>query len=256
MKATNNNSPYFLPFLGIVVFILAWFFISYIGKEQFRLYLASPEEVLFSLEFLIRSQKLILDILATLARTMSAFLPAVFVGIILGFLLGSNRLLLSMFEVLIEFFRSIPAIAMLPIFILVFGISDIARVGVAFFVSFWVILINTIYGVTHMAKSRTKIAQSMKANSFQIFKYVIIWEILPYVFSGLRLAISISLVIVVISEMVIGPKYGLGIRLLESQQTFKVGNLYAIMVVMGMMGFVLNKAILYLERHTIHWTQG
>ncbi len=254
MKATNNDGLYFLPFLGIVVFILIWFFISHIGKDQFRLYLASPEETISSLVFLIRNQELALDTVATLARTISAFLPAVFFGVTLGFLLGSNRLLLNTFEILIEFFRSIPATALLPIFILAFGISDVARVGVAFFISFWVMLINTIYGITHMTKARTKVAQSMKASSLQIFKYVIVWEILPYIFSGLRLAISISLVIVVISEMVIGPKYGLGIRLLESQQTFKVGNLYAIMVVTGMMGFVLNKAILYFERDIIHWT--
>lgn len=254
MKSKNDGNLYLLQLLGVVVFVLIWFFLSHIGRDQLKLYIASPEETISSLVYLIKYQKLILDIVTTFARTILAFLPAVFFGIILGILIGSNKILFNTSEILIEFFRSLPATALLPVFILVFGISDTSRIGTAFFISFLVMLINTVYGVKHSSKIRTKVALSMKASSFQIFKEVTIWEILPHIFSGMRLIISISLIIIVITEMVIGPKYGLGIRLLESQQTFRIGNLYAIMIATGMLGFVLNKSVLFFERKIIHWT--
>lgn len=256
MKTTNGRNSFLLQLSGVIFFIIVWMLISYVGQDNLVLFLASPQETIISSVSLLRHQGLIVDIVATLTRTVLAFLPAVFFGVIFGFLLGSQKILLDVSEPLIEFFRSLPATALLPIFILAFGINDMARIGAAIFIGFWVMVINTIYGVTHVSKIRTKVALSMKANRLQIFKYVTMWEILPYIFSGMRLTVSISLVIIVITEMVIGPTYGLGIRLLESQQTFKVGNLYAIMIATGALGFMLNKTILFFERRIIHWTQA
>ena len=152
-----------------------------------------------------------------------------------------------------EFFRSLPATALLPIFILAFGVNDITRIGIAFFISFWIVLINTIYGVNHSSDLRKNVALSMHATKIQIFIYVTIWEILPYIFSAMRLAISISLVIVITAEMIIGPDYGLGIKLLNSQQTFRTDYIYAIILVTGTLGFILNKIIWLSEKRIIHW---
>lgn len=239
--------------VGICLFVAVWIFIGQVDRRNTSLFIATPQETILSFYRLISLEHLLYDILATVFRTVSAFVPAVIFGVAVGLIFGFSKRLYYLSELPIEFFRSLPATALLPIFILAFGINDVARIGVSFFVGFWVVLINTIYGVTHSSELRKNVALSMRASQLQIFMYVTVWEILPYIFSAMRLAISVSLVIVLISEMVIGPEYGLGIKLLTAQQTFRTDNVYAIMLVTGMLGLLLNNLIREGEKRIVHW---
>lgn len=253
MRLQPGNTAFLFRIAGVGLFVAVWFLAGTFGGSGTSLYIASPQETLVSLISLIRNEQLIRDIVATSLRTLTAFIPEVLFGVAAGLLLGFSRRLRYLCEIPIEFFRSLPATALLPIFILALGINDLARIGVVFFIGFWVVLINTIYGVMHSSEIRRNVALSMRANRNQIFLYVTVWEVLPYIFSGMRLAISISLVIVLIAEMVIGPDYGLGIRLLNAQQTFRVNDAYAIMVVTGALGFLLNRMIIKSEKKIVHW---
>lgn len=239
-------SNIFFRLVGIFIFISVWFILANLN-DSLKTYVASPVETLIALFSLLRSRVIVLDVATTAIRTIESFIPAVFLGVLAGIALGLSKKLFYSGEIMIEFFRSLPSTAILPIFILVFGINDFSRVGTAFFISFWIVLINTMYGIKNMEKSRVNVAISMGANKFQIFKEVIFWEIIPYIFSAMRLAISISLVIILITEMIIGSKYGLGVRLFEFQQTFKVGYLYAEIIIIGFMGLAINKLILLMQ---------
>lgn len=253
MIKTFGNNPFFLKIFGVILLVAVWHGIGVLYASQTMLYLATPRETLAALYILFRFHDLLFDIFATFLRTISAFVPAVFFGVLAGLILGFSKRLYYLCEAPIEFFRSLPATALLPIFILTFGINDVARIGIALFIGFWVVLINTTYGVTHSSELRRNVAISMHATRRQIFMYVTLWEILPYIFSAMRLTISISLVIVLIAEMVIGPERGLGIKLLNAQQTFRVDNVYAIILMTGTLGLILNKFIWINEKRVIHW---
>lgn len=253
MIRSLSNSPLFLKIFGVILLVGIWYGIGVSSGSQTMLYLATPQETLTALFALFRFHDFLFDILATFLRTISAFVPSVILGVLAGLVLGLNKRLYFFCEAPIEFFRSLPATALLPIFILTFGINDIARIGIAFFIGFWVVLINIIYGVTNSSELRKNVALSMHASRRQIFMYVTLWEIFPYIFSAMRLSISISLVIVLIAEMVIGPEYGLGIKLLNAQQTFRADYVYAIILMTGLLGFILNKIIWSSEKRIVHW---
>lgn len=239
--------------IGVFIFILIWFLVIHLNRSL-QTYIATPEETAIALLLLFKSKIIIFDVVATLARTIGSFLPAVFLGVLAGMLLGFFKKLLYFLEVPIEFFRSLPSTTLLPVFILALGINDFARVGTAFFISFWIVLINTLYGVNSMTKTRVNVAISMRASKFQLFKEVIFWEILPYIFSAMRLALSISLIIILITEMIISSKYGLGVRLFEFQQTFKIDYLYAVIFLTGCIGFAINKILLKIQERILYWT--
>lgn len=250
MNGTVNK--WLLRSIGIIILILIWFLIVHFNR-QLQAYIATPEETAIALFLLFRSKIIILDIGTTLVRTIGSFLPAVFLGVLAGMMIGFFNKLFYFCEVPIEFFRSLPSTALFPVFILAFGINDLARVGTAFFISFWIVLINTLYGVRSITKTRVNVAISMRASKFQLFKEVILWEILPYIFSAMRLALSISLIIILITEMIISSKYGLGVRLFEFQQTFKIDYLYAVIFLTGCIGFAINKILLTIQERILYW---
>lgn len=240
-------------YAGILIFLIIWFSITLLNR-QIQTYVANPIETFTALYSLFKTKQIVLDILATLTRTVFAFIPAVILGIISGILLGYYKKLKYVFEPIIEFFRTLPSTALLPVFILFFGINDFSRIGTAFFISYMLVLINTLYGVTNISSTRLNAALCMKANKYQLFTEVIIWEILPYIFSAMRLAISITLIVILISEMLISSKYGLGVRLFEMQQTYKTDYLYAIIFITGFLGYALNKIIILIQNRILHWT--
>lgn len=250
MKKRIFNLCY--KYLGILIFFIVWITVT-ASNKQIHTYIADPAETVKALISLIKAGLIFRDIAATLTRTILAFIPALICGVVLGILLGYFKRLRDIFEPIVEFFRCLPSTALLPVFVLFFGINDYARIATAFFIIIWIIVINTIYGVINIPKTRINVALCMKASKYETFKEVIMWEILPHIFSGMRLTISIGLVIIIISEMLIGAQYGLGSRLLEMQQTFKVDYLYAYIFVIGWLGFFLNKIILIVEKKIINW---
>jgi NitT/TauT family transport system permease protein len=187
-------------------------------------------------------------------RTFQAFLIAAVLGVPLGVGLGSSEPVYRSFEFLIDFFRSTPASALIPMFILFFGIGEFNKVAIASFSALLVILFNSAYGVMNAKKSRILAAKVMGANRFNIFKDVLFWESLPQSFIGLRSGISIALVIVIVAEMFIGTEQGLGKRIIDAQQVLNVKDMYASILITGILGYALNVLFLLIEKRFIHWS--
>ncbi len=240
-----------LPVSGFVALIVAWFFIAELGLVN-SLYLPRFETVIENILIFFANGG-IMDLAATLYRVMVSFMIAAFLGIIVGLILGTYRKVYGFLEILIDFFRSIPSIAFYPLFLLILGIGDLSKIGLAAFVSFWIILINTIYGVWNSSKTRVKVAKVFKCTDWQVFARVIFFEALPNIFSGLKTAISVTLVMVVITEMFLGTRYGLGVKIFDSYASYKTADLYAQVLIIGLVGYILSKSFVILERKLIHW---
>ena len=190
---------------------------------------------------------------ATAYRTLISFALAGLSAIPLGIFLGSNRKIYNALEFLIDFFRSLPAPALFPLFLLFFGIGDGAKIAVAFFVAFWIVLINTIYGVWNSSKLRVQVGKIFRATRLQIFREITIPDALPQIFIGLRVALSLALILIVVSEMFIGTSVGLGLEIFNSYASYQIPELYALILIVGFLGYVLNKGFLLLERKIVHW---
>lgn len=242
-----------LPFIGVLALFGIWWLISISGIVN-PVLLPSPISTLGTLISGMMTGVMLPDFLATIFRTFSAFLMAAIIGVPLGVALGSSEKLYRSVEFLIDFFRSTPASALIPMFILFFGISDFSKVIIASFSALLLILFNSAYGVINAKQSRILAAKVMGANRLQIFKDVLLMESLPQTFIGLRSGISIALVIVIVAEMFIGTEQGLGKRIIDAQQVLNVKDMYASILITGILGYFLNMLFLMLEKRVIHWS--
>jgi len=242
-----------LPALGPIVLFLIWDLVVRAGLIKVIL-LPTPWATLQALVTGLAGGPLLMDFGVTVLRTLEAFVIAAVVGVPLGVLLGSNEKAYRSVEFLIDFFRSTPSSALIPLFLLIFGVSDINKVAIAAFGALLIVLFNSAYGVINARKQRVMAARVMGASRWQIFKDVLIWESLQPTFVGLRSAVSMALVIVIVAEMFIGSDNGLGHRIIDAQQVLNVKSMYAAILAAGALGYALNILFLVLERKIVHWS--
>jgi ABC-type nitrate/sulfonate/bicarbonate transport system permease component len=243
----------FLPAIGPVVLFIVWDLVVRAGLIR-PILLPPPLATLETLVVGLFGGALLGDFLVTVWRTVQAFCIAAAVGMPLGVLLGSNERAYRSVEFLIDFFRSTPSSALIPLFLLIFGVSDINKVAIAAFGAFLIVVFNSAYGVINARKQRVMAAQVMGASRWQIFKDVLIWESLQPSFVGLRSAVSMALVIVIVAEMFIGSDKGLGHRIIDAQQVLNVKTMYAAILAAGALGYALNILFLVAERRIVHWS--
>ncbi len=243
----------FLPFLGPIVLFIIWDLAVRLGFIK-PILLPPPLAALGALVNGLAGGPLLGDFAVTVWRTLQAFMIAAVVGVPLGVLLGSNEKAYRSVEFLIDFFRSTPSSALIPLFLMIFGVSDINKVAIAAFGALLIVVFNSAYGVINARKQRVMAAKVMGASRWQIFKDVLIWESLQPSFVGLRSAVSMALVIVIVAEMFIGSDVGLGHRIIDAQQVLNVKTMYAAILAAGALGYALNILFLVAERKIVHWS--
>jgi ABC-type nitrate/sulfonate/bicarbonate transport system permease component len=242
-----------LPFIGPVLLFIVWDLAVRLGFIK-PILLPSPGDTVVALVKGLAGGPLLKDFLVTVWRTVEAFLIAAVVGVPLGVVLGSAEKAYRSVEFLIDFFRSTPSSALIPLFLMIFGVSDINKVAIAAFGALLIVVFNSAYGVINARKQRVMAAKVMGASRWQVFKDVLVWESLQPSFVGLRSAVSMALVIVIVAEMFIGADSGLGNRIINSQQVMNVKDMYASILAAGVVGYALNILFLILERKIVHWS--
>ncbi len=247
------NRDKLLPFVGVVGLILVWY-VGYWTRIVDPVLLPPPHTAAAALWKGMLGGNLYHDFIRTVARTLIAIAMAAAIAIPLGILLGASEKLYRSVEFVIEFFRSTPASAMFPLFLVIFGVGDKTKIYVAAFGAALVILFNVAYGVMNARKTRILAAKVMGASRWVIMRDVILWESMPQTFVGLRNGVSLALVIVVVAEMFIGSVDGLGHRVFEAQQLFEMPDMYAAIFAAGALGYGLNVALLRLEKSFVHWS--
>ena len=239
-------------FIGPVALVLVWYLISTFQWVN-PFFLPSPWTVLLKLKELLLSGSVYTHIGKTVYRMFSGYLFAILLGIPLGIMVGYWEKVYNSLEFVIEFFRGFPATSLFPLFMLAFGIGDAAKIAIVIFSCSLVITINTLYGVRNSSKTRQMVAETMKASKTYIFARVILPDALPYITAGLRTALSLTLIIVVILEMFIGTDKGLGHLIYNAHMTYQIPEMYAMIIITGLIGYGLNKGFIKLEEEIIHW---
>ncbi len=241
------------PVLGVVLLIGLWQ-LTYTAGVVDPILLPSPGEMLRALWRGFITGPMAFDFVQTVWRTSLSFAIAAAIGIPLGIALGANPEVYRSVEFVVDFFRSTPASAVFPLFLVLFGVGDLTKIYVASFGASLVILFNVAYGVMNARKTRILAARSMGASRLRIMRDVIFWESLPQTFVGLRNGISLALVIVIVAEMFIGSSNGLGHRLIEAQMLLNMPTMYAAIFAAGALGYGLNGLFFLIERVFVHWS--
>ena len=238
--------------VGVVCLVFLWS-VAVHGGFVDPVLLPTPRAAFDALWKGMNGGELGLDFMRTVQRTVSATLIAAFVAIPLGIVLGSSVRLYRSLEFVIDFFRSTPASAMFPLFLVLFGVGDKTKISVAAFGAILVILFNVAYGVINARKTRLLAAKVMGASRERVLFDVMLYESLPQTFVGLRNGVSLALVIIVVAEMFIGSQDGLGHSVFEAQQLFDMPRMYAAILAAGALGYGLNLVFLLAERSFVHW---
>jgi NitT/TauT family transport system permease protein len=253
MRAREHSWDRWLPALGPLAMFALWDLVVRFGWIK-AILLPTPWATIAALCSGLAGGPLLGDFAVTVVRTLEAFALAAAIGVPLGVALGSSERAYRSVEFLIDFFRSTPSSALIPLFLLIFGVSDVNKVAIAAFGALLIVLFNSAYGVMNARKQRVMAARVMGATRWQIFKDVLIWESLQATFVGLRSAVSMALVIVIVAEMFIGSDSGLGHRIIDAQQVLNVKSMYAAILAAGALGYALNIAFLMAERRIVHWS--
>ena len=245
-----NRAKNLLPLLFL---ISAWQGI-YWANCQTQVLIPSPKETVIALFNLFSTEHLIFDIFQTMVRMFVGFSMAAILGVVLGLIAGSINGLFNFLSQTIDFCRSIPVTALYPIFVLCFGFGHVSKIAMIFWSAFFVIWLNTAVGAYQAPKTRQQMARLYGASKSQVFFLVTFWDTMPQVAIGLRIAISYSIIIAILSEMFMSSQYGIGQKITEAYTTFSINRLFALVFVVGVIGYFLNKLFTTLEEKSLLWS--
>ncbi|MFF4850320.1 ABC transporter permease subunit [Streptomyces sp. NPDC001194] len=189
---------------------------------------------------------------ASLVRSFGGFGIAVVVAVPLGLLIGWYRPVAVLLGPLLEVFRNTAALALLPVFVLLLGIGETSKVSIVVYACVWPILLNTISAVGNADPTLVRLARSMDLSTPRLFQKVILPASVPAVFTGIRLAGAVSILVLVAAEM-IGAKAGLGFLINASQFNFAIPEMYAGIVTISAIGVAFNQLLVTVERRLSLW---
>lgn len=195
------------------------------------------------------------DVLPSLQRLGLGLALATTIAVPSGFLLGQSVRVRAVVSPLLELFRAIPAPALIPLVILLLGLGDDAKVVLIASVCTWPILLNTIDGVAGLEPAYHQTATVFRVGSWQRQRHVVLPGALPRILAGLRVAVALALIMVVVSEMA-ASQNGIGFTVLLAQRNFDLSTMWSGILLLGMLGYLLNLLFLRLERHVLAWHRG
>lgn len=238
--------------LGLVAAVMAW---QYLATSSDSPFIVPFTEALEGARELVAGDSLREDVIPSVMRAAIGFAIATFLGISIGGIIGYKRGIEPWVRPQLEFLRATPIPAILPVAILVIGPTDTMRVAIIVLGGIWPILLNTIDGVRSVDPRYVEAARIARYSEPQIIRKVVLKAAMPTIFAGLRVALALTLIIMVISEM-IASKAGLGNYVLQAQRTFGMQKMYAGVLTLGVIGGIFTALFALVERNVLRWHVG
>ena len=192
------------------------------------------------------------DVLPSLGRMFSGFAIASVAGIGLGALLGRLPLAARALNPVLQFGRALPATALVPVSIVLMGIGNSPKIALIAFVTFFPVLLNTIDGVRNVDPVMEDVCRSYRLTRVQRFLQVQLPAAAPQILAGMRIALSVAFVMMVVTELVAATD-GIGYVTLLAQQSFQVSLMWSGMLLLGILGVLINGVFVLVERKLLRW---
>ncbi|MDR1462712.1 MAG: ABC transporter permease [Azoarcus sp.] len=236
---------------AIFVFFLLWELAPRLGLAD-AAFLPPFSEILRTGWKLLANGQLFLHFQASLLRSVGGFAIATVTAIPLGLAIGRYRPFADIVNPLLEAFRNTAPLALLPVFLLIFGIGETSKIALVIYACFWPILLNTITGVLTVDPLLIKSARTMGLTPVQLFRKVILPASAPTIFVGIRVAGAVSVIALVAAEMV-GAKSGLGYLIIYSQYNFQIPEMFLGIISITVMGLLISYVLRTSERRLSAW---
>lgn len=241
--------------LGVFfLLILAWEFgTAYFEVPDFIL--PQPSAILVSLYYGISSGLFIYHFSVTAFQTLTGFFLAAFIGIMLGTLVSQFRIVEKTVYPWIVGLQTLPKIAIAPLIIIWAGYGIQSKVIIVALVAVFPVLVNTIVGMKSCDESKLDLMRSLRATRWETFRLVLLPNALPFIFAGLNIAIVLSILGSIVGEFV-GSRAGLGNLILEANFQFNIAQVFAILVVLGVFGVLMNLVVRLIQSRLLFWNSA
>jgi ABC-type nitrate/sulfonate/bicarbonate transport system permease component len=195
------------------------------------------------------------EALPSLYRLGIGIIVSIVIGVAAGTVIGLVPWLRELTEPVLEFFRAIPPPALIPIVMLLLGITDTMKIAVIVSGAVWPILLNTIDGVRSTDSVMTETADAFRITRWQRLWFLVLPAASPRIMPGVRQGLSVALILMVISEM-FASSSGLGYRIVYSQRNFLIAESWSGIVLLGLIGVLLAVVFGFVERRVLRWYHG
>ncbi len=251
MTSRTNIAWLFASLLVTIAAVFAWQWIANKGYVS-RVFLPGPDRAFAALMRDYNSGKLFTEVGETLLRMVFGWLLASIVGIALGAAIGISKVARVWIAPTLELIRPLPASAIAPVAIVFLGMTDNMILLLIAFGSVWPMLLTTIHGFSNAHPRLDEVARVMRLNTFQRVYKIALPAAMPDILGGLRLGLTIALILAVVGEM-ITVQGGLGSRILLAARAFRAPDIFAGVIMLGVIGLVTNVALTALERRLLRW---
>ncbi len=195
------------------------------------------------------------DVLPSLRNLALGYLVATVAGVAIGLLLARVRVVREAVEPLIHFFRSTPGVAMVPIFILVLGFGPAMKVSIIAVSAVFPTIIATMDGVRSTEPVLLDISRAYHLSTRQRLFQLLLPSAGPQILAGMQVSLQVAFIVMIASEM-LGSTQGIGALTLLAQQSFEVTNMWAGILLLGVLGYLINLLFVLFRRRVLHWYEG
>ncbi|MEV0223541.1 ABC transporter permease [Streptomyces sp. NPDC050704] len=234
------------------VLLVAWWFAS---DGSTDIYWPPLRTILTTFPDVWTGERLREDVLPSLLRLSAGYACAAVAGVALGTVIGSYRRVRAACEPVLEFLRAVPPPVLVPVIMLFAGIGDTMKIAVIAIGCVWPILLNTVEGVRAVDSVMSETARSYGITGTARLRHVVLRSASPQIFAGLRQALSIGIILMVISEMTASSN-GIGFTIVQFQRTFAIPDMWTGILVLGLLGFLLSVVFQLVERRVLGWYHG
>ena len=241
--------------IGPILFMLIW---ETITRLELVSYFALPpfSIAMKTLFVLVKKGTVFLHIFESLFRAISGLCIAIFLGVILGVVIGLTRWGKIIASPIFEMLRPISPVALVSIGLFWFGLGSPSIIFATTWGCFFPVALNTISGIRNVNNIHLFSAKSMGADSKTIFWEVILPSALPSIITGIRISTGISLIVIIAGEMMFAAKSGLGFLLIDGYYRHEPEKVYAIIIIIGLLGAFFNTVIVKFENRLLRWREG
>ena len=239
--------------LGLPAVLFVVWFVATDSSQNF--YVPPLRRILVAFADTWTPARLRTDVLPSLLRLAAGYLLAVLLGVGIGVVVGAYRRIRAFGEPVLEFFRAIPPPVLVPVIMLFAGIGNGMKIIVIVSGCIWPVLLNTVEGVRAVDSVLTDTARSYRLSGTARLRHLVLRSASPQIVTGMRQALSIAIILMVISEM-FAASNGLGFTIVQFQRSFAIPEMWSGIILLGLIGFLLSELFRLGERRVLAWYFG
>ncbi|MFG3109799.1 ABC transporter permease [Streptomyces tendae] len=248
-RSRRRGLPLALNAVSVALGIAIWWALASAGFK-----LPTPPEVVDRAATLISDGTLADDALASLTRVLIGFALGTAVAVPVGFLMGWYGILRGLIEPWIQFFRTIPPLAIIPLAVVAMGIDETPKIFVIFLAAFLACVISTFQGVVNVDRTLINAARVLGAGDATIFARVVVPASTPFILVGMRVGLGSAWATLVAAEL-IAAQEGLGYRMQNAQLYYDLPTIFVGLISIGILGLLMDRVLLLAERRLTRWQE-